>query len=580
MPSSQREIFPADRSPAAPILAISAMALLLAAQTTWGQTENGTDPPLVHWPRRDFVIPFQIDPAGEVPAEIRLEVSKDRGQSWTFSNRADARQRQFHFQAEQDGEYHFRLKTVDRKGNVYENPGQPLEVVVDTSKPNGELLVDMDPQGRMQAECRMTDEAFDRTSFQLEFQTDINPQWIAVACELQAGSDPGEWFAFGTWEMPEGAAQLVVRATARDRAGNIAEWTRIPRLPRSAGISREMTLASNKELANESKSIGSGIIRLPSPTPTKGAGVAKRNDPNPSEFPRVEVVGGPRAIKPSAEIDRDALLQRSLLESQQRLIEYQNRLLMQKRVTSDVIPSDAMNDQEEPKKEEAIAAPPPPPPPASQSMPAREGNLHTNSLQFSLDYAIDDEFGSAVASVELWGTIDDGVSWAIWGTDADRQSPFDIEVEGDGLFGFRMVIVGANGIASKRPLPSDDADAWVRVDTVAPQARIVSVLKGKGVEAGSLVIDYQASDEFFGERPIAFSWSESPKGPWQPLADGARNNGRYVWTPDSGLPPTVYLRIEAIDAAGNRTAHQLDLPVDIQGATPRGRIQGVRPQRP
>ena len=148
-----------------------------------------------------------------------------------------------------------------------------------------------------------------------------------------------------------------------------------------------------------------------------------------------------------------------------------------------------------------------------------------------------------------------------------------------GLFGFRMVIVGANGIATRRPLPGDQADAWIRVDSAVPECRILSVLNGKEADAGSLVIQYVATDEFFGERPISFSCAPNPKGPWEPIAQGARNNGRYVWTPDAGLPATVYLRMEAIDAAGNVGAYQLDLPVDIQAASPRGRIQGVRPQR-
>jgi hypothetical protein len=362
--------------------------------------------------------------------------------------------------------------------------------------------------------------------------------------------------------------------------------------------------------------------------------------PQDADVPKIEVLGGPGARKTPTELQRDAQLREQILESQQRLIEYQNRILMQQRATSSAAPSTntspnhavvnttatlnnvsaspaapanlklpgslivpgapmQLPDSQVPPPNVPPPNVPPPnvPPPQIGGQPLQnlEGIanntakptdnmqridvLHSNSRVFSLDYAIDNDPGAATANIELWGTIDQGDFWERWGVDSDRESPFDIEVEQDGLFGFRMVIVGANGIASRRPLPGDQPDAWVRVDTQIPGCRILSVLNGKGSDAGSLVIEYSATDDYFGDRPISFSWAPNPKGTWQPIAQGARNNGRYVWTPDPGLPDRVYLRMEAIDAAGNVGANQLDLPVDIQGASPRGRIQGVRPQR-
>jgi hypothetical protein len=203
--------------------------------------------------------------------------------------------------------------------------------------------------------------------------------------------------------------------------------------------------------------------------------------------------------------------------------------------------------------------------------------LYCKSKTFSLDYGIENDPGAPVSSVELWGTADGGNRWELWGIDPDRESPFDIQVESEGLFGFRMVIVGANGLASNRPQNGDEADAWIHVDTASPTVRIQSALYGKGNEAGSLVIEYQASDEFFSERPIGLFYSESPAGPWNVIATGLRNNGKYLWAADPSLPPKIYLRIEAIDAAGNSAVNQLNVPIDVQGIAPRGRIRGYRP---
>ena len=206
--------------------------------------------------------------------------------------------------------------------------------------------------------------------------------------------------------------------------------------------------------------------------------------------------------------------------------------------------------------------------------------LNANTRAFSLDYKIENDPGAPITEVELWGTIDQGRTWEVWGQDPDRKSPFDIEVENDGLFGFRMVIVGANGLASNRPRSGDDADAWIQVDTQKPTARITSALYGKGQDSGSLIIEYTVVDDFLPERPISLYFSESTQGPWEPISRGIRNQGRFVWPTTPNLPAKLYLRIEATDLAGNITGSTLDLPIDIEGIAPRGRIQGFRPLTP
>ena len=99
-----------------------------------------------------------------------------------------------------------------------------------------------------------------------------------------------------------------------------------------------------------------------------------------------------------------------------------------------------------------------------------------------------------------------------------------------------MVIVGANGLASNRPRNGDNADAWIHVDIEKPQAKIVSALYGKGKESGSMIIEYRASDDYFSDRPITLSYSQTPTGPWTTIATGVRNNGRYLWPADPSLP--------------------------------------------
>jgi hypothetical protein len=148
-------------------------------------------------------------------------------------------------------------------------------------------------------------------------------------------------------------------------------------------------------------------------------------------------------------------------------------------------------------------------------LPPRQPQAYASkSRAFSLDYGVEVDPGNQVSDVELWATVDGGRSWAMWGNDPDKVSPFDVKVQTDGLFGFRMVVVGTNGLANHRPQPGDDADAWIQVDTQMPQARIHSAQYGKATEAGSLVIEYTAQDEFLSDRPITFAYSINPDGPW------------------------------------------------------------------
>ena len=46
----------------------------------------------------------------------------------------------------------------------------------------------------------------------------------------------------------------------------------------------------------------------------------------------------------------------------------------------------------------------------------------------------------AISKAELWVTTDNSASWQFFGNDADLQSPMLVNVDADGIYGFRMVI--------------------------------------------------------------------------------------------------------------------------------------------
>ncbi|HBE70638.1 MAG TPA: hypothetical protein DDW52_21040, partial [Planctomycetaceae bacterium] len=202
-----------------------------------------------------------------------------------------------------------------------------------------------------------------------------------------------------------------------------------------------------------------------------------------------------------------------------------------------------------------------------------------NTRTFSLDYSVESLGGSTLSDVELWGTEDDGVHWQIWGKDPDRVSPFDVKVGNDGKFGFRMVVVGANGVVSNRPKAGDSADVWLNIDTRRPKCQITRAVYGKGVTEGKLVIDYRAADENLADRSVSILYRTNMREPWKTIEKGLKDSDTYVWQPPMDLPDKVYLKLKALDRAGNIGEYEFDDPIDIKGLAPRGRIHRVRPIR-
>ncbi|MCO6457335.1 MAG: hypothetical protein J5I93_18710, partial [Pirellulaceae bacterium] len=220
---------------------------------------------------------------------------------------------------------------------------------------------------------------------------------------------------------------------------------------------------------------------------------------------------------------------------------------------------------------------PDPPQRRHYGLPPGERPRLTNSRRFGLEYDVDAVGPQGVASVELWTTTDGGQTWSLWGQDADRVSPFDVEVDAEGIYGFRVVIVGNSGLAGRAPRSGDLADIWVAVDATAPQGRLTSASYGQGAEAGHLLIQWEADDDWLAPRPITLLFSDQLDGPWTTLASGLPNDGRYAWKADPRVPRKIYLRMEVRDEAGNVGTYQLSDPISADGLTPRGRIRGIRP---
>jgi hypothetical protein len=210
-------------------------------------------------------------------------------------------------------------------------------------------------------------------------------------------------------------------------------------------------------------------------------------------------------------------------------------------------------------------------------LPGGERPRMTNSKRFALDYDIESAGPGGVAEVELWMTRDRGSSWTKYGSDVDKQSPFDVTVADEAIYGFRVVIVSKSGLASSAPRPGELADLWIGVDTTSPRVQLTSISFGEGAEAGKLDIRWEADDTRLGSRPVTLMYAESAAGPWNTVAAGLPNSGQYYWPMAGIVPKRALLRIEVRDEAGNLGTYQLNEPINLQGLNPAGRIRGFVP---
>jgi len=215
-------------------------------------------------------------------------------------------------------------------------------------------------------------------------------------------------------------------------------------------------------------------------------------------------------------------------------------------------------------------------PEAGSLSPGRKPQM-VNSRRFELDYA-DESFGpSGVAKVELWATRDGGQTWGPFAVDDDGRSPMVVQVDQEGVYGFRIVPTSSTGVREHPPKAGDPPDVAVGVDLTQPTARILGVEPGTGPDSGRLVVRWQAADQMLADRPVSISVSENPSGPWTAIATGLENSGRYLWAVDGRAPGAIYVRLEVRDEAGNVAACETTESVAGDWARPSVRIRNVRP---
>ena len=198
------------------------------------------------------------------------------------------------------------------------------------------------------------------------------------------------------------------------------------------------------------------------------------------------------------------------------------------------------------------------PPPNIQSISHREPIKRqlVNSTKIFLDYQV--ENAVAGARVEVWLTRDMGKSWQKYAEDAQRRSPVEVTLPGEGTFGVTLQVT--NGRPGAAP---DSADAWIEVDLTKPSAQFTKVDVVRDNGQATVHIHWSAQDQNLGDGPVELVYGATPQGPWLPIAKGLKADGQFAWTPTPGIGAQAHIQMIVRDAAGNMSIASTTEPVQF-----------------
>jgi hypothetical protein len=198
----------------------------------------------------------------------------------------------------------------------------------------------------------------------------------------------------------------------------------------------------------------------------------------------------------------------------------------------------------------------------------------TNSTQVTLDYEVTHKGPSGVKKVELYLTADEGRTWQRYHEDLSAKPTMTVNLPGEGIYGLRLVITSGAGLARRAPQPGDLPQMRIEVDTTPPAVRLFPP-QPDPARPGTLLLTWNASDRNLAANPITLQYAERPDGPWQTIAKELTNTGRYPWLLPPNIAPRVYLKVVALDAAGNEGVDQSPEAVVIDSVEPEGQIRGI-----
>lgn len=508
--------------------------------------------------QRSYRIPINVQPARR--SEIRemiLFVSADKGKSWQQQSVIHPDKDGFVFHAQSDGEYWMRVAVVNQQGkqepeNLYQ--GKPDQImVIDTMKPVIKLGTPQRQGEDVEISWEIQEEHPDPGTLKLEYQTAGGP-WLPVS--ITPGPNGKARFRAGA------TGPVSVRMTFTDRAKNSSlamaqlgnELARTGFEASSAGTSTppaNQFTTTSAPAPMPPPSPPPIATTAPMPSPPNGIGT-----PPPLEAPGLGGVRNPSPL-PEPRMTTPA--------------------------PNPIPPSNSTVDT----GSRPVATTEGPPPSATAAARGFTGQKALPPVQFAnhreltLEYELAKVGPSGIGSVELYWTPDDGKTWERAPSpdlkDAIKSGRYNRMVElqeGDGIYGFSLVVKSRAGLGKSPPRSGDVPEIRVELDTTAPVAQLFQP-RPDPLHRDAIVLSWTARDKNLSATPITLEWAERTDGPWQPIAADLSNSGQHAWQLPSGMPVSVYLRLRVRDQAGNEGVAVTPEPQLVDLTEPEGRLVNV-----
>ncbi|MCH8841282.1 MAG: hypothetical protein IH831_11555, partial [Planctomycetes bacterium] len=563
------------------ILALASMAGLVMGRVDLATAQPRTLAP-IYWQQRLFFIPYQInrhDKSLRAVAMVQLLISRDGKSDWRVLEQAEPNVQGFSYHAPEDGEYWFALRHLDQHGEPWPSSAvQPqLRIMVDTHLPELELSGALNATGAVVVRYEARDASLRPETLVIEVRP-VGGTWSSLNPGPPDVSHADRLVGRVEWNAPFGASRVEVRGSIADGAGHRAQASTEVTLSGPALRMPAAAIALAPARGNEADDRGGPSPHTLSVDSFRSTTSTPAQDwPATNRLPRksaassdaVNLFAGSRPPAPPP--IRNPYSTSAPAGSSRRT---PARLIGER--TNDLAPTRQPEQASGGSRVSPDDWSPPARTPAAIT-PVEGGARVVNSRTFDVQYDLESIGPWGVAKVELWGTHDGGRTWQSFGVDNDNRSPVRVTVLTAGVYGFRILVDGANGAAASPPRSGDKPELVVAVDLQPPTAELLSADIGEGNLTGHLVIRWAVADTNLEPRPISLFYGTLPNGPWSTIAAGLENTGGYTWRLERHVPDRFYLRLEARDVAGNLATCQTPTPIMLNRPQPTGRLRGVRP---
>ncbi len=506
-------------------------------------------PELVRTRQQVFAIPFRLPAARDAdaaPLRVVMSVSKDLGITWEPAGEVNPAAGSFTYRAEMDGEYWFRIRTIDAQGRMRGGAGPDVRVLVDAAGPRIAARVWKGADGEIVCRYAATDDSLQVEALRVEYRTGSEPNWKPLAAEgILSRESPAHMVGEDIWWAGEKVESLTVRITIADRAGNqtVRQFTLEPTDPGvdQAALARELGIPP---LPSSGAAPGAVATMPPGPA-TAAASVASATAGG--GWPAEPATGWPAG-------SHTAPLTAPDFPANDRM----HRFVSRDPVATASLPRESAQES----LATAAAA-------GGQALQYRGRPLRlSTSRRFAWEYEIQRrDAEDRPMRVELWSTRDGGITWQRAGIDTDGVSPIDVSLPAAGLYGFRLDIAADAVNTEMAPPSGTPPETWVAVDDVPPEVDLEAVATAGPDGGTSIEIHYTSRDELLAPGSVKISFSPHAAGPWSTIASGLGVEGSHRWQPDRAAPPRTFIRVEARDVAGN-TGHAIT-PEPVTVSTPR-----------